>query len=128
MQLTTQPRGRGTPTSGSAGGATPHLSRYGLSDSGYRVTDPREDAITGYELALKRAEYVRSEWESAGEPLTLTQTNGVEGKHPLWSALLEAESFLLRARAALKAADRRGRPTGSSSSPDRRPSKLRAVV
>lgn len=89
---------------------------------------PQEDAVKGYELALERAELARSEWAKAGRPLTLEQPNHVVGKHPLWMALLEAEAFLLRSRAALKAADRRGRPTGSSSAPDRatRP-KLKAV-
>lgn len=89
--------------------------------------NPQDDAVRGYELALERALYARSEWEVGGRPLTLVQPNGTEGKHPLWSALLEAEAFLIRSRSSLKAADRRGRPAGSSSSPDRVKPKLRAV-
>ena len=80
----------------------------------------------GYGLALERAELVRAEWAAAGSPLTLVQPNGVEGKHPLWSALLDAEAFLLRSRSALRAQDKRGRPPGSSSAPDRR-ARLKAV-
>lgn len=88
--------------------------------------NPKGDALVGYELALERAAYARAEWEKAGRPLTLVQPNGTEGKHPLWSALLEAEAFLLRSRAGLKAADRRGRPAGSGSAPDRS-ARLKAV-
>lgn len=85
-----------------------------------------DDAVLGYELALERAEFARERWRKARRPLTLKQTNGTVGKHPLWQTLLEAETFLLRSRAALKSAERRGRPTGTSSAPDRA-TKLRVV-
>lgn len=88
---------------------------------------PQDDAVRGYELALERAEYTRAEWLANGKPLTLDFANGSSGRHPLWVALQEAEAFLIRSRTALKAADRRGRPAGSSSAPDRVKPRLRSV-
>jgi hypothetical protein len=88
---------------------------------------PEDDAVRGYELAHDRAEYARSEWAKAGLPLVVVLANGVEAPHPLWRTLMQAESFLLRSRAGLKAADRRGRPVGSSSAPDRQRPKLKPV-
>lgn len=89
---------------------------------------PTDDAVEGYELALERAKLARLVWKKAGQPLTLVQPNGTEGKHPLWSALLDAEAFLIRSRAALGSA-KRGRPAGASSAPDRQaPARLKVVA
>jgi len=88
---------------------------------------PEDDAVRSYEFAHDRAEYVRAEWAKAGSPLTVVLANGVEASHPLWRTLLEAESFLLRTRTGLKSADRRGRPVGSNSAPDRQRPKLKPV-
>jgi hypothetical protein len=88
---------------------------------------PQDDAVRGYELAHDRAEYARSEWAKAGSPLVVVLANGIEAPHPLWKTLLQAEGFLLRSRAGLKAADRRGRPVGSNSAPDRERPKLKRV-
>jgi hypothetical protein len=88
---------------------------------------PHDEAFRAYELALERAEYARTEWKAAGSPLTLVLANGVEATHPLWRVLSEAEAFLLKARASLSVHDRRGRPLGSNSAPDRQRPKLKPV-
>lgn len=88
--------------------------------------DAQGDAVRGYELAMERLEHVRAEWVDRGRPLTVDHPNGVKSPDPLWKVLQEAEAFAIRARAALRASDRKGRPTGSVSAPDRA-SRLRAV-
>ncbi len=75
--------------------------------------------MEAYDLAQARAVYARAEWAKAGSPLQFTHGNGVVGPHQLWKALLEAESFALRCRSALKASARAGRPVGAQSAPDR---------
>ena len=74
-------------------------------------------------------------WLDAGRPLTCEQTNGVVGKHPLWSVLLEARREAARSRGELAtvigAKRGRGRPAGAVSAPDRvatpKLSRLKAV-
>jgi hypothetical protein len=94
---------------------------------GVGLMSPEDDALRAYGLAHDRAEYVRAEWAKAGMPLTVLLANGVEARHPLWRVLLEAETSLVKARASLKSADRRGRPVGSSSAADRQRRRLKPV-
>ena len=92
--------------------------------------DAERDAVEAYELAQSRAVQARKAWADAGSPLTLVQTNHVEGVHPLWKVLLESEGFAARLRRDLKPRQEgRGRPKAASSAPDRRaePPRLRAV-
>ncbi len=60
--------------------------------------DPAEDALEAYALAHERVRLARQRWAEAGEPFTLVYSNKVEGAHPLWRALLEAEVMADRMR------------------------------
>ncbi len=62
------------------------------------VPDPAEDALEAYALAHERVRLARQRWAEAGEPFTMVFSNRVEGGHPLWKALLEAEAFAERMR------------------------------
>lgn len=108
------------------GGHSAPFSLRKLRWWGSVVRDAQADAVVGYELAMERLEHVRAEWVDRGRPLTVEHHNGVSSPDPLWKVLQDAEAFALRARAALRVRDRKGRPAGASSAPDRG-AKLRAV-
>ena len=99
--------------------------------------DEFADAVEAYRRAMEVAVYVRDTWIETGRPLIQESTNGLLGRHPLWRAMVEAETHAMRFRAELglsprsaKALSTRrsGRPAGSASAPDRVPRvKLRAL-
>ena len=85
------------------------------------MNDPQQDAIEAYDLAMDRVRKARAEWLAEGEPFTLKQPNGMQGGHPLWKSLLEAEAFAARLREQILGRTTTGRPTGAASAADRKP-------
>lgn len=83
--------------------------------------DARQDALEAYDLAQARVKRCRTQWANAGGPFTLKQPNGMTGGHPLWKALLEAETHADRLRARVLTRTTTGRPPGAASAPDRQP-------
>ena len=89
--------------------------------------DIGQDSVGRYEAAVARVELVQEAWMGAGKPLT-TRGVGREFSHPLWVMLVEAERDAERfAKALGPARAKGGRPQATSSSPDRRPGRLKAV-
>ena len=93
--------------------------------------DATEDAAEAYELAQATAVRAREQWAEAGSPFTLKQPSGRLAGHPLWKAVLEAESFAARLRDGFLQPRQMGRPPGTASAADRTAPpprvKLRAV-
>jgi len=70
------------------------------------LPDPSEDALEAYALAHERVRLARQRWAEAGQPFTLIHSNGIQGAHPLWRALLEAEAMADRLRERVRARHR----------------------
>ena len=94
------------------------------------------DAVDRYAWAVHTSTKIRAEWIANGEPVTLVQSNHVEGEHPMLRAMQAAERHAAQMAAALGldvknsgGKSKGGRPVGAVSAPDRAaaPPRLKVV-